>query len=76
MAYALVYVFEKVGESQYWAVNDRLGLRRDGSGNWPPGLVSHVGGPTPTGWVVSEVWDAKASQQAFMESRWAPRLRP
>jgi len=69
MAYALIYVFENVGESHYWAVNQRLGIGRDGSGDWPAGLISHVGGPTPTGWVVSEVWDSKAAQQGFMNAR-------
>jgi hypothetical protein len=74
MAYALVYVFENVGEKDYWAVNDRLGLGRNGSGNWPSGLLSHAGGPIPKGWMVSEVWDAKASQEAFMQSRLGPAL--
>ena len=68
MAYALVLSFDGVGEAQYWAVNERLGIHRDGSGAWPRGLLSHVGGPTPKGWVVSEIWDAKSTQEAFMKS--------
>lgn len=74
MAYALVLVFEGIGETHYWAVNERLGINRDGTGNYPRGLISHVGGPTPKGWVVYEIWDANASPQAFMESRLGPAL--
>ena len=69
MAYGLVLVFEGVGEEQYWSVNEKLGISRDNQDNYPAGLIVHAGGPTPTGWVVTEVWDAKASQVDFMESR-------
>jgi hypothetical protein len=74
MAYGLVLVFEGVGEDQYWAVNEKLGIGRDGRGDYPKGLVTHAAGPTPTGWVVIEVWDAKSSQEAFMASRLGPAL--
>jgi hypothetical protein len=69
MSYSIVLVFDGVGEADYWKVNDQLGLGRDGSGDWPAGLQSHVAGPTPNGWVVIERWDSKASQEAFMGSR-------
>jgi hypothetical protein len=69
MAYGLTLVFENVGEDQYWAVNEKLGIGRDGKGDYPSGLISHLGGPTPTGWVVMEVWQSKADQEAFMASR-------
>jgi hypothetical protein len=69
MAYAIVLAFEGVDEDQYWSVNDKLGINRDGSGDWPAGIVSHAGGPTPTGWVVSEIWNSKADQEAFMAGR-------
>jgi hypothetical protein len=69
MAYVVVLAFEGVTEDQYWSVNEKLGIGRDGKGDYPPGLVVHTGGPTPTGWLVSEVWDAKASQEAFMAGR-------
>src|SRR4051812_20021622 len=67
MAYGIVLVFEGVGEDQYWAVNSALGIDRDGNGDYPVGLQHHSGGATATGWIVSEVWDLKASQEAFME---------
>ena len=72
MAYGLTLVFENVTEDQYWAVNDKLGLPK---GNWkssdaaPKGLVTHLAGPTPTGWLVIEVWDSRPDQEAFMAGR-------
>ncbi len=69
MSYGLVLVFDGVTEKDYWAVNDKLGINRDGSGDWPQGMLAHAGGPTPTGWVVIEMWESKAAQEAFMGSR-------
>jgi hypothetical protein len=69
MPYGIVLVFEGVGADQYWAVNEKLGINRDGSGDWPAGILSHTGGSTATGWVVAEVWNSKADQEAFMGSR-------
>lgn len=69
MAYGITLAFDGVTEDQYWAVNDRLGIARDGSGDWPDGLLSHTGGPTDAGWVVTEVWESKGHQEQFMASR-------
>jgi hypothetical protein len=69
MPYGIVLLFDGVGADQYWAVNEKLGINPDGSGDWPAGMVSHTGGPTATGWVVAEVWNTKADQEAFMGSR-------
>jgi hypothetical protein len=69
MSYGIVLRFEGVGEKDYWAVNSELGIGRDGSGEWPEGMKSHVGGPTPDGWVVMEIWESKGAQEAFMASR-------
>jgi hypothetical protein len=69
MSYGIVLVFEGVGIDQYWAVNESLGIKPDGSGDWPAGMLSHAGGPTATGLVVAEVWASKADQEAFMASR-------
>jgi hypothetical protein len=69
MSYGIVLVFDGVGADQYWAVNDKLGINRDGSGDWPSGILSHSGGPTATGWIVAEVWNSKADQEAFMAGR-------
>jgi hypothetical protein len=51
-------------------VNERLGIARDGSGDWPEGLISHGGGPTANGgWVVTEIWSSKDGQERFMAGR-------
>src|SRR5688500_14262367 len=69
MSYGIVLAFEGVGSDQYWAVNEKLGIKPDGTGDWPAGIVSRAGGPTATGWVVTEIWNSKADQEAFMGSR-------
>jgi hypothetical protein len=69
MAYGIVLTFDGVGEDQYWAVNEKLGINRDGTGDWPAGILSHTGGPTATGWIVAEIWNSKADQEAFMGGR-------
>ena len=70
MADALILEFEGVGREQYEAVNRQLGLDPvSGSGDWPKGLNSHVGAGKPGGWVVVEVWESKADQEAFMQER-------
>ena len=69
MSYGIVLLFEGVGSDQYWAVNEHLGIKPDGSGDWPAGMLSHAGGPTATGWAVSEIWNSKADQETFMASR-------
>jgi hypothetical protein len=69
MPYGIVLAFDGVGADQYWAVNEQLGIKPDGTGDWPAGMLSHAGGPTATGWVVAEVWNSKADQEAFMASR-------
>jgi len=69
MAYGIVLVFDGVGADQYWDVNDRLGIGRDGSGDWPTGLLSHTGGPTSSGWIVTEVWASEADHERFMADR-------
>ena len=69
MAYGIVLAFDGVGADQYWAVNEKLGINRDGTGDWPSGLRSHAGGPTEGGWVVLEVWDNRADHESFMASR-------
>lgn len=69
MAYGIVLRFEDVTEEHYWAVNDKLGIDRSGNGEYPSGLLTHAGGPTPDGWVVIELWDSKSNQEAWMAGR-------
>jgi hypothetical protein len=53
----------------YHRVNEILGIAQDGSGDWPDGLVSHVGASKDGGLVVFEVWESQAKQEAFMNTR-------
>jgi hypothetical protein len=71
MANAVILEFEGVGKKEYDAVNAELGIDvAKGTGEWPPGLTTHVGGQTEGGGlVVMEVWDSQDAQAAFMESR-------
>lgn len=76
MADGLILQFPAgVGELEYDAVNAKLNFNpRTGEGDWPDGLRSHSAGPSGSGWVVSEVWDSKDAQGAFMGSRLGPAL--
>jgi len=67
----LILEFNGVGEAEYAAVNAELGVdMKTGEGNWPQGLVAHAAGSGDEGtFVVSEVWNSRADQAAFMESR-------
>jgi hypothetical protein len=54
--------------SYYKAVNERLGLAGDGSGDWPP-VNHHLAGESGNKLVVVEVWESKADQEEFMNGR-------
>ncbi|WP_076262939.1 antibiotic biosynthesis monooxygenase family protein [Intrasporangium flavum] len=41
-----------------------------------PGFVSHLSGPTDTGFRVVEVWDTKESHQDWYDHHVAPNLPP
>jgi len=71
MGYGILLEFGKnVTKTQYDAVNEKLGIdMTKGTGDFPKGLRSHAGGATADGFVVFEVRDSKAEQEAFMGSR-------
>jgi hypothetical protein len=72
----LILEFTGLSETEYETVNRHLGIdMRTGTGNWPPGLLSHAAGTGDDGaFVVTEVWTSRADQGAFMESRLGPAL--
>ncbi len=76
MSDALILQFEGVTADQYNAVNTNLGIDpQTGSGDWPDGLHSHVGAIDDSGnLTVVEVWESKATQEAFMDSRLGPAI--
>jgi len=70
MADALILEFEGFGKETYDRVNDLLGIDMEsGQGDWPDGLLSHVGAAKEGGWVVFEVWESKEAQERFMADR-------
>ena len=59
----------------YSKVNGALGLDPNtGTGDWPTGLLSHVGGGGDGTVVVVEVWDSRAQQEEWMASKLGPAL--
>ena len=59
----------------YPTVNGILGLDPNaGTGDWPEGLISHVGGGGDNSVVVVEVWNSRAEQDAWMTSKLGPAL--
>jgi hypothetical protein len=76
MADAIILEFDGVGREQYEAVNQRLGIDPvSGQGDWPTGMVSHLGAEKQGGWVVVEVWDSKEDQERFMHDRLGQALQ-
>ena len=73
---ALILEFSGVSDEQYRGVNQVLGIDPDtGKGDWPAGLISHLGAAGAGGnLVVVEVWESQDSQAAFMASRLGPAL--
>ncbi len=70
MADALILEFDGLDADMYERVNRELGIdMRTGEGNWPEGLVTHVGGAKDGGFVVFEIWRSKADQERFLEER-------
>ena len=59
----------------YKTVNGILGVDpATGKGDWPPGILSHTAGTQGDAFVVFEVWESKAQQEEFMNSRLGPAL--
>jgi hypothetical protein len=75
MADGLILEFDGFGADTYERVNDALGIDMEtGEGDWPDGLVSHIGAARDGGFVVFEVWRSKGDQERFMEGRLAAAL--
>jgi hypothetical protein len=59
----------------YAKVNESLGLDPNtGTGDWPKGLVTHIGGGGDGTVTVVEVWESRADQEAWMGSTLGPAL--
>jgi len=59
----------------YPKVNEILGLDpASGKGDWPDGLLTHLGGGGDGTVVVVEAWESRADQEAWMASTLGPAL--
>jgi hypothetical protein len=67
----VILEFRGVTEADYAAVNGQLGIdMQTGDGDWPAGLLSHAAGSADDGtFIVTEVWNSRADQGAFLDSR-------
>jgi hypothetical protein len=72
----LILEFNGVTTNQHDAVNRILGIDPiTGVGDWPAGLLHHIGAGGAAGnSVVMEVWDSQESQMTFVSSRLGPAL--
>ena len=71
MPEALILEFSGVTEADYASVNGHLGIdMHTGEGDWPPGLLSHAAGAGDDGTlIVTEVWNSREDQAAFLDGR-------
>jgi|HubBroStandDraft_6_1064221.scaffolds.fasta_scaffold36512_4 hypothetical protein len=71
MPETLILEFSGVTEADYASINGHLGIdMHTGEGDWPPGLLSHTAGVGDDGtFIVTEVWNSRADQAAFLEGR-------
>lgn len=71
---AIIVVLDMVGatQAQYEQTANKVtggrGLVK-GRSDWPvPGIISHVAGPSPTGWFVVDVWESQETWDRFAET--------
>ena len=76
MAEAIILEFTTPDASGlYNTVNGILGLDAStGKGDWPDGILSHAAAVQGDSFVVFEVWESQAKQEAFMNDRLGPAL--
>ena len=76
MSETLVLEFDGGDAGHYQRTNEILGVDfNTGDGDWPPGLISHVGSTGGGKLMVVEVWESQADAQAFFESRLGSALQ-
>ena len=77
MAVGLILEFSGVSKAEYDAVNEALGLDMyTKTGDLPDGLITHAAGSSDRGtFIVTEVWESKAHQEKFMQSRLGAALQ-
>jgi hypothetical protein len=76
MAEAIILEFTTPDAAGFYNnVNGILGIDpATGKGDWPAGMISHAAGVNGNAFLVFEVWESKAQQEEFMNSRLGPAL--
>jgi hypothetical protein len=70
MAVGVLFEFPGVTQEQYDEVVRRLtdGGTLNSLSDWPvDGVLAHLAGPTPDGWLVMDVWESEAAFGSFAE---------
>jgi hypothetical protein len=68
LAVMLLVEMPVVGPEKYDAIQKELGLYKEGA-MWPKGILSHVAGATPGGWLVVNVWESEAAFGKFQQAQ-------
>lgn len=61
--FGVVQDMPAVNDAEYHLVEKHLGPNR------PPGLISHVSGPTENGWRIINVWESEEDFRRFQSQR-------
>jgi quinol monooxygenase YgiN len=77
MAVGLILEFSGIGKAEYDAIDKMLGTDMyTKTGDIPAGLITHSAGTSDRGtFIVSETWESRAAQEAFMQSRLGEALQ-
>ena len=66
MAMCFVMEFTGIGEDEYEAVLQKLGMVHGTIVETAEGGIAHVAGPVEGGWVVVDVWESQAHFDRFL----------
>jgi hypothetical protein len=66
MAMCFVMEFAGIGEAEYDAVLEKLGMVPGKIVESADGGISHVAGPSERGWVVVDVWESQEHFDRFL----------
>jgi quinol monooxygenase YgiN len=62
MAIAILFEIPNGSQEHYDVMNEHL---KEMSAEEPPGRISHIAGPTSSGWRMVEVWESKEAFEVF-----------
>ena len=74
MAVTLVVEFPGATQDQYDETIEAVGMTPGSNNDLPYGMISHVAGPSSSGWIVVDVWESRADFDRFLEERLSQAL--